>query len=81
MAHGERSQTNRAEAHFFGVSRYRREHGDRFQAGFVYQTVAKPYGFEDSRLFGRLGRFDQLIDIREPEQSAAIRQTDTPFYR
>ena len=81
MAHGKRSQTNRAEPNFFGVRRQRGEHRDRFQARLVNQTVADPDGFENARLFRDYGRFDQPINVGKAEKGTPIRQAHTPSYR
>jgi hypothetical protein len=81
MAHGKRSQTDSAEPHFLGMRRQGREHGDRFQARLVDQAVADPHRFEDARLLCGHRGFDQLIDVGEAEERAAIGQADTPFDR
>src|SRR5574341_2149052 len=64
VAHGKRRQTDRAEANSLSVRRQCGEHGDRFQARLVDQAVADPHRFENTRLLGRDGGFDQLVNIR-----------------
>ena len=81
MAHRERSHADRAQANFLGVRGECREHGDRFQTRLMNQAVADPNRFEHARLFGNRGAFDQLVDLGEAEQRAAIGQAQAPFYR
>ncbi len=81
VPNGERRHADRAKAHFAGVSRHGREHSDRFEARLVDQAVAEPNRFEHAGLLGHFGGFDELIDVGETEQRAAIWQADAPFDR
>jgi hypothetical protein len=81
MADRERRHADRAKAHFAGVRRHGREHGDRFETRLVDQAVAEPNRFERTRLLGHFGAFDEFLDVGKSEERAAIWQADAPFDR
>ena len=54
------------------------EHRDRFKPRLVDETISDPDRFEDARIFGEFGSFDQLANVCQTEQRAAIRQAQSP---